>query len=63
MDDTRVGSSDAAAIDRQMPSSREAEQCVLGSMLYDPQTINTATSMLVPDDFYTSVYKIGRAHV
>ena len=57
MDDTRVGSSDAAAIDRQMPSSREAEQCVLGSMLYDPQTINTATSMLVPDDFYTSVYR------
>ena len=57
MDDTCVGSSDAAAIDRQMPSSREAEQCVLGSMLYDPQTINTATSMLVPDDFYTSVYR------
>lgn len=57
MDDTRAGSSDAAAIDRQMPNSREAEQCVLGSMLYDPQTINTATSMLVPDDFYTSVYR------
>ncbi|MDD6381500.1 MAG: replicative DNA helicase [Lachnospiraceae bacterium] len=57
MDDTRIESGDNSAPIRQMPSSREAEQSVVGSMLMDPQTINTATEALTEDDFFYPQYK------
>ena len=39
---------------RQMPSSLEAEQAVIGSMIIDKDAIMTATEELVADDFYYS---------
>lgn len=57
MDDTAIESADTAVRERQLPNSMEAEQCVVGAMLMDPQTINTATTILTEDDFFYSQYK------
>ena len=39
-------------ITRTMPNSLEAEQSVIGSMIWDRQAIITAGEMLMQDDFY-----------
>ena len=36
----------------QMPHSNEAEQSVLGSIIIDPELINTTQEVLLPESFY-----------
>lgn len=45
-------------IKRIMPSSQEAEQSVIGSMLMDQEAIVVASEKLNEDDFYNPRYKI-----
>ena len=45
-------------ITRTMPNSLEAEQSVIGSMIWDRQAIITAGEMLMQDDFYYKQYGI-----
>ena len=47
-----------ALIKRDMPSSREAEQSVIGSMIMDKDAIVTAMEMLISEDFYYQQYGI-----
>jgi replicative DNA helicase len=47
-----------AVVKRILPHSMEAEQSVIGSMIMDPQAIQTASEMLVPDDFYAKQHKL-----
>lgn len=42
----------------QMPQSLEAEQCVVGAMLMDPETVPVATEIITQSDFYYSLYGI-----
>ncbi|MBQ5484521.1 MAG: hypothetical protein IIT72_03450, partial [Lachnospiraceae bacterium] len=43
---------------RQMPSSLEAEQAVIGSMLLDQDAVNTAAEQLIAEDFYYPAYAV-----
>ena len=43
---------------RQMPASLEAEQAVIGSMLLEQESVNTAAEQLVADDFYYPAYAV-----
>ncbi len=36
----------------QMPHNNEAEQSVLGSIIIDPESINTTQEVLLPESFY-----------
>lgn len=36
----------------QMPHNNEAEQSVLGSIIIDPELINTTQEVLLPESFY-----------
>jgi len=38
--------------DRQTPSSLDSEEAVLGSLLIDPEAIETVARILKPDDFF-----------
>ena len=49
---------DENVIKRMMPHSDEAEQSVIGSMLYSEDAIATAMSMLRREDFYQTQYGI-----
>lgn len=49
---------DEAVIKRTMPSSIEAEQSVVGSMLIDNEAIVEAMEMLRPEDFYHKQFGI-----
>lgn len=40
----------------QMPQSLEAEQCVVGAMLMDPNTVPVATEIINESDFYYQLY-------
>lgn len=44
-------------LDRKLPFSLEAEQSVLGSILIDPQALDTVTGIISPDDFYLEEHK------
>lgn len=48
---------EAQAIGRIPPHSLEAEQSVLGAMILDKESINTAIERLHPDDFYKGANK------
>ncbi len=41
---------------RTMPSSVEAEQAVIGSILIDQESISTASEIVTPEDFYNRQY-------
>ena len=43
--------------DRKLPFSLEAEQSVLGSVLIDPQGLDTITGIISVDDFYLEEHK------
>ena len=43
---------DEQVLKRVMPSSLEAEQAVIGSMILDREALQTAAEKLTPDDFY-----------
>ncbi len=43
---------------RIMPSSTEAEQAVIGSILIDQEAITVASELIEPDDFYNRQYGI-----
>ncbi len=45
-------------IGRTMPFSAEAEQAVLGSMIFDVSALNTVMEELCEEDFYTTPHKI-----
>ena len=47
---------DEAVIKRIMPHSVEAEQSVIGAMLYDEAAVQTAVEILTGDDFYQRQY-------
>lgn len=47
-----------AIIKRVMPSSLEAEQAVIGSMLINQEAITTASEIVNPEDFYNKQYGI-----
>jgi len=47
-----------ALVKRVMPHSIEAEQSVVGSMLYSPEAISEVSEMLTGDDFYQQQYGI-----
>ena len=49
---------DETPIKRVMPSSLEAEQSVIGSMIMDKNAILTAAELLTKEDFYYSQYGI-----
>src|SRR5262245_26681388 len=50
---------DAIGPERLPPQSRDAERCVLGSMLRDPQNvIADVVQLLSPDDFYVAAHQI-----
>ena len=40
----------------EMPQSLEAEQCVVGAMLMDPQAVPVATEIINESDFYYQLY-------
>lgn len=42
---------------KTMPYNIEAEQAVLGSMIFDDKALNTCIEKLTADDFYTAVHK------
>ncbi|HAG13677.1 MAG TPA: replicative DNA helicase [Ruminococcus sp.] len=42
---------------RMLPHSDEAEQCVLGSILLDPETISTALEIIRPEAFYVEQHR------
>ncbi len=44
-------------IDRKLPFSLEAEQSVLGSVLIDPQGLDTVTGLITAEDFYLEEHK------
>ncbi len=59
-----VPSNDSIAYGRIPPHSYEAEESVLGGILLDNYTINTAMELLVPEDFYKKAhYKIFEAMI
>lgn len=39
-------------MDRVPPHNHEAEQSVIGAIFLEPQSLITASEILVPDDFY-----------
>ena len=43
--------------DRKLPFSLEAEQSVLGSVLIDPQALDTITGIIAVEDFYLEEHK------
>jgi len=45
-------------IKRIMPHSVEAEQCVIGSMIMDPEAITVASEILTGDDFFNKQYGV-----
>ena len=47
-----------ALIRRTLPHSIEAERAVIGSMLMDPEAIESAAGIVQADDFYGNQYKI-----
>ena len=47
-----------AILRRTMPSSIEAEQAVIGSMLIDQESIAIASEIVAPEDFYSRQYGI-----
>ena len=49
---------DENVLEKVMPSSIEAEQAVIGSMILNPEAINVASELLVADDFYSRQYGI-----
>lgn len=52
-------SEEAIGPDRLPPQSRDAERCVLGSMLRDPQNvIGDVVQLLSPDDFYVAAHQV-----
>ena len=50
------GSESGRSMAPQMPQSLEAEQCVVGAMLMDPQTVPVATEIINESDFYYQLY-------
>ncbi len=44
-------------IDRVPPHNREAEQSVIGAIFLDPQSLITASEILLADDFYQNAHK------
>ncbi len=44
-------------IGKTMPYSIEAEQAVLGSMIFDEAALTKAMESLTADDFYTTAHK------
>ncbi len=49
---------DETFVKRVLPHSIEAEQSVIGSMLYSPEAIQTASEMLRGEDFYQHQYGV-----
>lgn len=47
-----------AVLKRILPSSIEAEQAVIGSMLIDQESISIASEIVTPEDFYNKQYGI-----
>ena len=45
-------------IKRIMPHSVEAEQCVIGSMIMDPDAITAASEIITGEDFYNKQYGV-----
>ena len=45
-------------LEKMPPHNLEAEQAVLGSMMIDREAIYTATSILLPEDFYKEAHQI-----
>ena len=41
----------------QMPHNNEAEQSVLGSIIIDPELINTTQEVLLPESFYRGAHQ------
>ncbi len=41
-----------------MPHNNEAEQSVLGSIIIDPELINTTQEVLLPESFYRDCINI-----
>lgn len=41
-----------------LPYNLEAEQSILGCILFDNQTMTTAAALIVPEDFYNDQYRI-----
>ncbi len=59
-----VSNNDSLSYGRIPPHSYEAEESVLGGILLDNYTINTAMELLIPDDFYKKAhYKIFESMV
>lgn len=46
-----------AEFNKMPPNSLESEQCVLGSMLSDPNSVEVAQEILKIDDFYSEVHR------
>ena len=44
-------------MDRVPPHNREAEQSVIGAIFLDPQSLITASEILLADDFYHNAHK------
>ena len=44
-------------INRSMPSNIEAEQYVLGAVIFDNECLNDVVTKLKPDDFYLEQHK------
>lgn len=45
-------------LEKMPPHNLEAEQAILGSMMIDKEAVYTATSILLPDDFYKESHQI-----
>jgi replicative DNA helicase len=45
-------------MEKQLPQDIEAEQCVLGSVIIDPEAITLVADFLKPEDFYRNAHKL-----
>ncbi|MCK4626366.1 MAG: hypothetical protein KAV00_13695, partial [Phycisphaerae bacterium] len=52
------GEKNAAANQRALPNSIDAEVCVLGSMMLDPGTIDIAVHITQGDDFFRPSHRV-----
>lgn len=46
-----------SVLDRVPPHNHEAEQSVIGAIFLEPQSLITASEILIPDDFYRIAHK------
>jgi len=53
---------DGSSLVRQMPFSVEAEQALLGAIIYKPELFDAVGGIICADDFYLEEHRIYTQH-